>query len=66
MLINENDFEMILRKMWNSFGNDFAVVLWWGQDTEVSVVRTRECDDVPGVSDTSPRLRYVGRGIVYT
>ena len=32
-----------------------------GQDTEVCVVKTQEYDYVPGVSDTSLRLRPVGQ-----
>ena len=54
-----------LRKMWNSFEMVLPWILVVGQDTEVSVVRTQECDDMLGVSDTS-RLRSVGQGAVYT
>ena len=47
------------------FQRGFNVVCW-GQDIEVSVAWTQECDDVPGVSDTSPRLRSRGRCAVRT
>ena len=51
-------FEKALERILPHFG--------LGQDTEVGEARTRERGYVPGVSNTSPRLRSVGRGIIRT